>query len=337
MEFTRGRVVLAAAVAVLVVGGVAAAGVVRSVDADRASTALSAEATRASIAAGQVGDTEAEAAQTAADAGTALADAGTATLDASAGLANESIRTQLTLALAGLRAAIANGTPEQIVATSAKVTRTSRVVENAIVASGAKQVRTAKKAEADRVAAQAAAKAVAEAAVAAKAEAAKAATAAEVTRVAADAEVARVAAVTERAQVAASAAVDQEAAAAVQYVDVAGSVAVGGWHVDGDASSTLTVDPATGACQITGADRDLKVGANVTIYDERGWVVGTGALAAGTSSGVEQQAGGGYVGTCTFGFRVTVPDAKFFQIRVADRGPVAVARADIGFVHLQPS
>lgn len=338
LKSARGRIALVAAVAALVVAGSFAAGAsVFSTDSDRVAAAESTEAQRAALVASEAAAAEATAHQSVVDDGTALADEGTISLNASAGKVNDSVRTPFSNAINVLRAAITSGSEEQIEVASKTVTSTGRVVTNAMVAGDAKQVRVAAEAEEARVAAQAQAEAVAAAAAAVKAEEARVAAEANAARIAADAEVARVAAVTERAQVEAKAEAEDAAAAAVQYVDLAGSVAVVGWQVAGNASSTFVADGATGACQMFGGYADLKSGASVTIYDERNWVIGTGALSAGTASGIEQQSGGGYVGTCNFGFRVSVPEGKFYQIEVTQRGKVAVSRAEIGFVALSPS
>lgn len=77
----------------------------------------------------------------------------------------------------------------------------------------------------------------------------------------------------------------------------------------------------SGGCQGTGGYSDIGEGAQVTIYDDAGKIVGTGHLEH--SAVVESS-------SCTFDFSVEVPDSKpFYQVEVSHRGKITYSAADV--------
>lgn len=75
-----------------------------------------------------------------------------------------------------------------------------------------------------------------------------------------------------------------------------------------------------GGCAGTGGYDDIEAGLQVTVSNESGTVIGTGALGQGT----EVDAG------CEFPFKVeNVPVAKFYKVEVGRRGTVSYSHADM--------
>jgi hypothetical protein len=75
-----------------------------------------------------------------------------------------------------------------------------------------------------------------------------------------------------------------------------------------------------GGCAGTGRYDDIEAGLQVTVSNETGTVIGTGALGQGT----EVDAG------CEFPFTVgNVPVAKFYKVEVGRRGTVNYSYADM--------
>ena len=75
-------------------------------------------------------------------------------------------------------------------------------------------------------------------------------------------------------------------------------------------------------CEGTGGDDDIAVGAQITVKDEAGAIIATGALGSGTSTT--------NVTVCTFHFTVAdVPDVAFYSIEVSHRGELTYSAAEM--------
>lgn len=80
-----------------------------------------------------------------------------------------------------------------------------------------------------------------------------------------------------------------------------------------------------GGCEGRGGYSDMTEGANVTVYDAAGRVIGAGALEAGERLG----------STCRWAFSVPgVPVSPFYQVEVSHRGKATVQQGDVSDVEL---
>lgn len=86
-----------------------------------------------------------------------------------------------------------------------------------------------------------------------------------------------------------------------------------------------------GPCGVPGAHGDVKEGANVQVTDEKGVIIGSTQLEAGVFTDIEPPDGinASPYGTCRFPFTVTVPDAKFYSVKVSAEEPVTYPRDKI--------
>ncbi|MEJ7763901.1 MAG: hypothetical protein WKF86_00230 [Acidimicrobiales bacterium] len=78
----------------------------------------------------------------------------------------------------------------------------------------------------------------------------------------------------------------------------------------------------------TGGYDDIRQGAAVTVKDEKGTLIGTGALGPGAKAAVSPQFP--TLSNCVYPIEVVgVKDAAFFQVEVSRRGPVSYTKADL--------
>lgn len=90
-------------------------------------------------------------------------------------------------------------------------------------------------------------------------------------------------------------------------------------------ANSFTADSAHGVCAGKGGFVDIVVGAQVTIKDQTGAVIGLTNLDRGTAD-----VSSASVATCTFPFLVAdVPTATFYSIEISHRGEVRYAAADL--------
>jgi hypothetical protein len=81
----------------------------------------------------------------------------------------------------------------------------------------------------------------------------------------------------------------------------------------------------SGGCEGRGGYDDMTEGADITVYDANGSVIGASSLEGGQRSG----------STCRWAFTVQgVPTSTFYQVEVSHRGKVTVQRDDVGVVEL---
>lgn len=80
------------------------------------------------------------------------------------------------------------------------------------------------------------------------------------------------------------------------------------------------------ACSGTGGYDDIAAGAQVTVKDQTGTLIGTGSLEAGKANAERT--------TCTFAFKVAdLPDATFYAIEVSHRGELTYSAAEMETRH----
>jgi hypothetical protein len=88
---------------------------------------------------------------------------------------------------------------------------------------------------------------------------------------------------------------------------------------------TLTDVHEGATCYGTSGYGDIAKGAQVTVYDAHGTVIGSGALGDGTVQSTD----------CVFAFSVpAVSKTNFYQVEVSHRGKITVTPAEVGSVSL---
>ena len=95
--------------------------------------------------------------------------------------------------------------------------------------------------------------------------------------------------------------------------------ACGGHSLKG--TMTLYVEPSAGVCINPGGGySDIHEGTNVTVRDEAGKILATGALQRG-----HYEADG-----CVYDFEVSdLPDTKFYQVEVSHRGEITYSEDEL--------
>lgn len=82
---------------------------------------------------------------------------------------------------------------------------------------------------------------------------------------------------------------------------------------------------SSGGCAGQHGYDDMREGADVTVYDANGKVIGASSLEAGLRSSTK----------CRWAFSVQdLPASPFYQVEVSHRGKVTVQRGDVGFAEL---
>lgn len=101
-----------------------------------------------------------------------------------------------------------------------------------------------------------------------------------------------------------------------------GTPAVAAHDISGslDLSGSDSFSTSGANCSGDGGYSDIDEGAQVTVKDQAGALIATGALKAGVADG----------STCTFPFTVkAVPDATFYSVEVSHRGALNYSSAQM--------
>jgi len=104
----------------------------------------------------------------------------------------------------------------------------------------------------------------------------------------------------------------------------------GGSHTVNGTFSLLDNDTASSDCHGQGGFGDIDQGTTVTVKNESGTILGSGALSAGKADSL------GF--TCTYKFAINgVGDAKFYAIEVSHRGSVSYSASKMDSLNWRPA